>query len=73
MDVLARERCASTVGAAVAVGLERTDTAPEENTLELLDMAGGGHGLKDSPPHARFLPGALGALRKDRVRVLRFG
>ncbi len=61
VDVLACERGASTVGAAVAVGLERTDTAPQENALELLDMAGGGHGLKDSLPRARFLPKMLGA------------
>jgi hypothetical protein len=54
--VLARERRASAVGAAMAVGLERTDAAPQKDALELLDMACGGHGLKDSPPRAGFLP-----------------
>jgi hypothetical protein len=39
----------------MAVGLERTDAAPQENALELLDMACGGHGLKDSLPRAGFL------------------
>jgi hypothetical protein len=39
MDVLAGEGCAPAVGAAMPVGLERTDTALQENPLELLDMA----------------------------------
>jgi hypothetical protein len=56
MDVLARERSAPAVGAAMPVGLEGADTAAKEDALELLDMAYGGHGLKDSPPHPRFLP-----------------
>src|ERR1700722_15191477 len=34
VDLLDRERGAPTVGAAVAIGLERTDTAPQENALE---------------------------------------
>jgi hypothetical protein len=58
MHLLARERGASTVGAAMAVGLERTDATPQQDALELLDMAYGGHGLKDSLPRAGFLPGA---------------
>lgn len=57
VDVLARERRAATVGAAMAVGLERTDAALQQDTLELLDMAYRGHGLKDSLPRAEFLPG----------------
>jgi len=56
VDVLADEGRAPAVGAAMPIGLERTDTAPQENPLELLDMArGGGHRLKDSPSRARFL------------------
>jgi hypothetical protein len=39
----------------MAVGLQRADTAPQENALELLDMACRGHGLKDSLPRAGFL------------------
>jgi hypothetical protein len=73
VDVLARERRAPTVGAAMAVGLERADTAPQEDTLELLDMAGGGHGLKDSLPRAGFLPEALGPPPGRERRLLRFG
>jgi len=41
----------------MAVGLERADAAPQENALELLDMACEGHGLKDSLPRPWFLPG----------------
>jgi hypothetical protein len=41
MDVLAREGGAPTVGTAMPVGLERPDTATEQDVLELLDMAGG--------------------------------
>jgi hypothetical protein len=39
----------------MAIGLQRADAAPQENALELLDMACGGHGLKDSLPRAGFL------------------
>lgn len=57
MDVLARERRASTVGATVPVGLQSADAPTEQDALELLDMTGtGGHGLKDSPSPARLLP-----------------
>jgi hypothetical protein len=36
VDVLAGQRCAATVGAAIAVGLERADAAAQEKALELL-------------------------------------
>src|SRR5438105_4879793 len=39
VHVLARERRAPAVGAAVAVGLEHVEAAPEELALELLDVA----------------------------------
>lgn len=56
VDVLAGEGRAPAVGAAMPVGLERTDTSLQEHSLELLDMArGGGHRLKDSPFRPRFL------------------
>jgi hypothetical protein len=38
MDVLARQRCAPAVGAAVAIGLQRTDPAAQQEALELLYM-----------------------------------
>lgn len=57
VDVLAREGRASAVGAAMAICLERPDTTTEEDALELLDVGCGGHPLKDSLPHAWFLPG----------------
>src|SRR5277367_2574715 len=57
MDVLAREGGTSAVGAAMSVGLERTDAATQQDALQLLDMPlGGGHGLRDSPSRARLLP-----------------
>ena len=56
VDVLTCEGSASTVGAAITIGLERPDATTEEEALELLDMTHGGHRLKDSPPRDGFLP-----------------
>lgn len=39
VDVLAYERSALAVCAAMAIGGERADTTPQENALELLDIA----------------------------------
>ncbi len=39
VHLLACQRCAPAVGAALAVGLQRAQTAAQEHSLELLDMA----------------------------------
>ncbi len=40
--VLARERRAPAIRAAAAIGLQRTETAPEQDSLEQLYVGGGG-------------------------------
>ena len=42
MHMLAHQRRAPAVAAAVAVGLQRTDAATQQEALELLDVALGG-------------------------------
>jgi hypothetical protein len=57
MNVLACQRSPPTIGAAMPVGLEGTDTATQQDALELFNVTGGeGHGLKDSSSRARLLP-----------------
>jgi hypothetical protein len=66
MHMLAREGSASAVRAAMPVGLQRADTATQQNALEFLDMSlWGGHGLKDSPSPARLLPSNRGSTSDD--------
>jgi hypothetical protein len=49
----------------MAIGLQRADAAPQKNALELLDMACGGHGLRDSLPRAGFLLSVLSGTVED--------
>jgi len=57
VNVLACQRGAPAIGAAMPVGLEGTDTATQQDALELFHMAGReGHGLKDSSSCAQLLP-----------------
>jgi len=55
----------------MSIGLQGTDTATQQNTLELLHMAyGGSHPLKDSSSRARLLPtGRRSASDGRRCRV----
>lgn len=48
VDMLAHERSAPAVAAAVAIGLQRADAAAQQDKLELFDIALGGlaHGAK---------------------------
>jgi hypothetical protein len=57
MNVLAGQRGAPAISAAMPVGLEGTDTATQQDALELLNVTRGeGHDQKDSSSRARLLP-----------------
>ena len=55
VDVLAHERRAPAVGAAIAVGLQRADAATQQDALELLDVALGGWPWSEDSPLVRAL------------------